>query len=321
MLVRYYSPHKGGNEGQCRLLSEFFAGGDTKVVVLTERYSGELKKKEVINQVEIIRLNSLNTFFNIGKVRSVNFLGKLFRTGFYYLSEFSLMFNIFLFLRLRKFRYDIIHIHQNNWIAYWGIIAVKKRIPVIIKDATLNGFNELRLMPLSESMRKKIIRNGKFVAVSSDIYINLIEYGVKGQNIFLIPNAAAVPSKINSYKNSEDIIFVGNFEQGKIKGLDTLINAMSIVSVQNKEAKLSIIGKGDPEPYLRMIEKNPLLKNRIQFYNQVDNISEYYLNAFMFVLPSRCEGMSNSLLEAMSYGMPCISTRVSGSNDLINSEK
>ena len=66
-----------------------------------------------------------------------------------------------------------------------------------------------------------------------------------------------------------------------------------------------------------MIEKNPLLKNRIQFYNQVDNISEYYLNAFMFVLPSRCEGMSNSLLEAMSYGMPCISTRVSGSNDLI----
>jgi len=57
MLVRYYSPHKGGNEGQCRLLSEFFAGGDTKVVVLTERYSGELKKKEVINQVEIIRLN------------------------------------------------------------------------------------------------------------------------------------------------------------------------------------------------------------------------------------------------------------------------
>jgi glycosyltransferase involved in cell wall biosynthesis len=317
MLVRYYSPHKGGNEGQCQLLSEYLALNNAKVVVLTERCSGELQKKEVINHVEVIRLSSLNTYFDISKVKSVNFFAKLFRFGFYYLSEFSLMFNIFLFLRCKRVPIDLLHVHQNNWIAFWGILGINKRIPVIIKDATLNGFNELRLMPLNTFMKRKIIKDGRFVAISADIKMNLLENGVKEENIYLIPNAATVPSKSNSCKNSQDIIFVGNFEQGKIKGLDVLLIAMINVFKENNETRLLILGKGDQEHYLKMIDKYPLFKNRVQFLNLVDNISQYYLNAFLFVLPSRSEGMSNALLEAMSFGMPCISTKVSGSNDLI----
>jgi|ERR1035437_141399 glycosyltransferase involved in cell wall biosynthesis len=317
MLVRYYAPHKGGNERQCQLLSEHLAGNNAKVVVLTERYSGKLQKKEIINQVEIIRLSSLNTYFDISKVKSGNFFARLFRFGFYYVAEFSLMFNIFLFLRYQKVKNEVLHIHQNNWIAFWGILGINKRIPVIIKDATLNGFNELRLMPLNTYMKKRIIKDGRFVAISTDIRSNLLENGVKEENIYLIPNATIVPSKSNSYHNSQDIIFVGNFDQGKIKSLDILINAMIHVFKQNKETRLLIIGKGDPRSYLKLIDNYPLFKNRIQFLGQIDNISQYYLNSFIFVLPSRSEGMSNALLEAMSYGMPCISTKVSGSNDLI----
>ena len=39
----------------------------------------------------------------------------------------------------------------------------------------------------------------------------------------------------------------------------------------------------------------------------------------MFVLTSEYEGMSNSLIEAMCLGLPCISTKVSGATDLIQS--
>ena len=41
----------------------------------------------------------------------------------------------------------------------------------------------------------------------------------------------------------------------------------------------------------------------------------------LFVLPSRQEGMSNATLEAMSYGMPCVVTDVSGSSDQIENGK
>ena len=100
-----------------------------------------------------------------------------------------------------------------------------------------------------------------------------------------------------------------------------MINAMINVFKKNKETRLLVFGKGDPQPYLKLIDKYPLFKNRIQFFNQIDNISQYYLNAFIFVLPSRSEGMSNALLEAMSYGMPCVSAKVSGSNDLIENSQ
>jgi glycosyltransferase involved in cell wall biosynthesis len=46
-------------------------------------------------------------------------------------------------------------------------------------------------------------------------------------------------------------------------------------------------------------------------------VAAFYKNCSVFVLPSRSEGMSNALLEAMSYGMACISSKVSGSKDLI----
>jgi glycosyltransferase involved in cell wall biosynthesis len=47
----------------------------------------------------------------------------------------------------------------------------------------------------------------------------------------------------------------------------------------------------------------------------------YYLSHDIFILPSRREGMSNALMEAMMYGMPVIATDISGNQDLIDDEK
>jgi glycosyltransferase involved in cell wall biosynthesis len=49
----------------------------------------------------------------------------------------------------------------------------------------------------------------------------------------------------------------------------------------------------------------------------VQDVSFYLKEADLFVLPSRTEGVSNALLEAMSQGIPCIATDVGGNPEAL----
>jgi len=55
----------------------------------------------------------------------------------------------------------------------------------------------------------------------------------------------------------------------------------------------------------------------IHIHGRVENVSELYHMAYMFVMSSDYEGLSNSLIEAMCSGLPVVSTKVSGATDLI----
>ena len=47
------------------------------------------------------------------------------------------------------------------------------------------------------------------------------------------------------------------------------------------------------------------------------DVRDLLAEAEVFVLPSRWEGMPNALLEAMACGLPCVATRVSGTEDIL----
>jgi glycosyltransferase involved in cell wall biosynthesis len=58
----------------------------------------------------------------------------------------------------------------------------------------------------------------------------------------------------------------------------------------------------------------------VHFVGAVNNPVDYLRAADIFVLPSFAEGMSNSLLEAMSVGLPVIASRIGGNTDLLTDE-
>lgn len=111
------------------------------------------------------------------------------------------------------------------------------------------------------------------------------------------------------------IVTVGRLE--KQKNQIMLINSFNRIKRKYPEYKLMIYGEGS---YREEIEKRIIelsLQEDVILCGRKENVEKYIGNAEIFVLSSDYEGMPNALIEAMCIGLPVISTKVSGANDLI----
>ncbi len=135
----------------------------------------------------------------------------------------------------------------------------------------------------------------------------------------LVPNEIrvippSIPSLAHSSKpaGSKQVLFVGRLSPEK--RVDLLLNAWSRVEPRHRDWSLHIVGEG---PLRKQLESQAVLLKRVHFHGWCDDPSEFYWHAGLFVLSSDYEGFPVSLLEAMSHGVPCLSTRCSDSIDAI----
>lgn len=93
--------------------------------------------------------------------------------------------------------------------------------------------------------------------------------------------------------------------QASAKRQDILIEAFNMISEDFPDYTLELWGDGPDQVYLKELAKsNP----KIKFMGKTDNVVSACQNASLFVLSSDSEGIPNALLEAMSLGVPCVST-------------
>lgn len=102
------------------------------------------------------------------------------------------------------------------------------------------------------------------------------------------------------------------------KHLKDLINAFAIFVKSHNDYTLTLYGEGPQEAELKMLANTLGISDSVEFPGPSKTIHDDILNADMFALVSDREGMSNSMIEAMCLGLPCICTKVSGAVDLIN---
>jgi len=122
-------------------------------------------------------------------------------------------------------------------------------------------------------------------------------------------------SAINS-KTKNQIITVGRLTDQKNHLL--LIKAFESIRKEIPDFKLKIYGIGPLKNSLDFYIAEKGLKGSIELLGATNNIVEVMNESKLFILSSNFEGMSNALIEAMYVGLPVISTRISGSSDLIN---
>ena len=98
---------------------------------------------------------------------------------------------------------------------------------------------------------------------------------------------------------------IANFSQGRLKAFDILFPAWKIVAATVPEGKLRLLGGGDRREWEAFVELSDL-QDRVEFLGFTKDVETYALSASCIALPSRTEGMSNALLEGMSYGLPAV---------------
>ncbi|MFL5624908.1 MAG: glycosyltransferase family 4 protein, partial [Ktedonobacteraceae bacterium] len=101
------------------------------------------------------------------------------------------------------------------------------------------------------------------------------------------------------------------------KGIDVLLQAWYLVQKKLPEARLIIIGIGPIQTQLEHMTKELGLAGSVEFAGLQRDVPAQLHRGRLAVLSSRFEGMPNAVLEAMACGLPCVATRVSGSEDII----
>jgi glycosyltransferase involved in cell wall biosynthesis len=182
-----------------------------------------------------------------------------------------------------------------------------------IKNSFVKQFN-LRKKNLSNSV--KVIKNG----------VDVFGLREKAKKNPLSRKSFRLP-RYNCELNDDDFIIgtVGRLHPVKrydflIKSFSKFLNRVNIknsCSTKKRVPKLCFVGDGSERSALEDLVKDLKLQNYVLFLGEQSEVYKYYSLFDCFVLSSQTEGLSIALLEALSFGLPIVTTCENEKHDVI----
>ncbi|WP_417792221.1 glycosyltransferase family 4 protein [Stutzerimonas xanthomarina] len=221
-------------------------------------------------------------------------------------------------------RVDIVHIHMASRgsclrKSVLGLTCWVFRTPFVIH---LHGA-EFRFFYSCELglIRRKLVvftfsRAARVIALS-EIWKQWLETEMNVKHVSVVFNGVShfLESSEISQKKRPTVLFLGRL--GTRKGTDELIASMREVTRQVPNVVLELGGDGDIERYRKQAADLP----NVRFLGWVDDAGRRaaLARATVYCLPSWNEGLPMSVLEAMSAGLPVVSTSVGGIPEAVES--
>lgn len=184
--------------------------------------------------------------------------------------------------------------HESEFSEYIKIDSYRKKIIELFNIATI-------FLCVSEYMKNLIIKNG---CPAHKIFV--LYLGVERQ-------------KIKSYEARSSIVsFVSTGRLVPIKNFDMLLTAFS--KIRDENIILRVIGDG---PLMHQLSSKYSFNKKIIFCGHLDNakVKNILNNSDVYIQSSKNENLPISILEAMSFGLPAISTNVGGISEIIKNNK
>jgi L-malate glycosyltransferase len=311
MVISKAEASLGGTQKQALRLADELQSQAVSVFVLTKRKSrkrAQTQGKELNGRVQIVYL----------PVTDLQ-------------PAWSFLFSLLIWAWVNRGSFQIIHAHNAATGVIASIIGWLTGKKVIVKIPSLKYVQYLNGGSLSRELRRWIItkKTDRFIAVSTEMLEALREAGIAPEKLALISNGieltaprntnpCALKQELSENPERPVVLFVGRLV--KEKGVDRLLRAWA--SLPGHETMLLlIVGDGPLREDLESQAKKLRLFPSVRFLGHQAEVSKFYSIADLFVLPSKTEGMSNSLLEAMAAGLPVVASKVGGNKDVIEDQQ
>lgn len=217
-------------------------------------------------------------------------------------------------IRFRK-RFDLIHAYQLYSSTTLGVAArffLKK--PLVVK-VTASGYagekRTLSTLPLYGIRLKSFTKIDRVIVLSHEMTAEMRELGFDEDKLCLIPNGVNLTAdewNENASPERFKIFYSGRLSNDKC--VEHILEAAQILAKRGYQLDIDLVGgpnyQQDTGPKLRAMAYSIRKNVNVKFFGEQNTLSTFYCQADCFILPSKSEGLSNSLLEAQSYGTPCI---------------
>lgn len=167
------------------------------------------------------------------------------------------------------------------------------------------------LAPKWQKMRQWAYQRADTVVSLTQATAQWLRESIPGVAVAVIPNAVQWPLEImepvvDAHKAAGRyrVLAVGRYHE--VKGFDRLIEAFALLAPYFPDWDLVLVGEGPQRDALQAQIEHFELGDRVSLVGRVGNLSDWYESADIYVLSSRYEGLSNTLIEAMVHGLPVV---------------
>jgi glycosyltransferase involved in cell wall biosynthesis len=347
-----FRPLVGGAPERAEKLARQLQGLGHDVTVVTFRHYRQWKRKEMLNGLTVVRVSGIyrrNGRLNIGRLGYLPNLIMLFLTLWRLRHSYdvihALQLSIPAALIGQLMHKPVILGIQSAGPSEAQCVQLGERGAVLMADTlTETSFLKVDLndwvsgagdighlpqLPLGKAMLNFLRKSNAFyqiLSMRSRSY--LTSHGFPAEQIVHIPGSVdterfqpAPERRPDPARPQRDIICVARMDYAK--GVDVLLHAWGRMLSEPSEwraylkPRLRLIGEGVCRVQMERIVAGLGIQDSVEFLGLRTDVVDLLQQCWGFVMPSRWEGMPNALLEAMACGLPCVATRVSGSEDII----
>lgn len=236
--------------------------------------------------------------------------------------SFKKIWNIYISVKkikeiLEKEQPEIIHIHQANSYAFYGLLANRKYdIPVLLspwgsdililpkqnilmREMVKYNLKHADIITLESFFEAKVVRD---LIRNTEKDIRILNFGIYDDYLVDIEEAL---------KGKENIIFSNRLHK-KMYRVDKIIESFGelIKSKSYTDWKLVIAGEGEDTLKLKKLAYANNLAENVEFVGWLDknSLKEWYLKSKIFISIPESDGIPFSMLEAMACGcLPVVS--------------